>query len=229
MCGRYSLFTNDDNREILRILQEVSERRPNAAVKTGKSFHQHSAYSETGTGNHPAGCSRMGISQLCPQGGHHQRPFRNGGGKEALPGKSVFRRCIVPSTGFFEWSQDKAHQKYRFYLPESDILYMAGLYSVYNQEERFVILTTEGNASIRDIHHRMPVVISPDHLRIGWENRMWLYKFFPVLFPCWSGNRPDDSLILPMKTCAKSFILLTEHTFCLRVVLPWNGSFCTAI
>lgn len=32
----------------------------------------------------------MGISQLCPQGGHHQRPFRNGGGKEALPGKSVF-------------------------------------------------------------------------------------------------------------------------------------------
>ena len=50
------------------------------------------------------------------------------------------------------------------------ILYSVGvsfivLYSVYNQEERFVILTTEGNASIRDIHHRMPVVISPDHLR----------------------------------------------------------------
>ena len=166
MCGRYSLFTDDDNLEILRILQEVSERRPNAAVKTGEVFPTNTApILKLEQGIIRPDAAVWGFPNFARKGVIINARSETAAEKKLFRESLFSRRCIVPSTGFFEWSQDKAHQKYRFYLPESDILYMAGLYSVYNQEERFVILTTEGNASIRDIHHRMPVVISPDHLR----------------------------------------------------------------
>ena len=166
MCGRYSLFTDDDNREILRILQEVSERRPNAAVKTGEVFPNNMApILKLEQGIIRPDAAVWGFPNFARKGVIINARSETAAEKKLFRESLFSRRCIVPSTGFFEWSQDKVHQKYRFYLPESDILYMAGLYSVYNQEERFVILTTEGNASIRDIHHRMPVVISPDNLQ----------------------------------------------------------------
>ena len=36
---------------------------------------------------------------------------------------------------------------------------MAGLYNRYGGEMRFVILTTEANTSMKEIHTRMPIVI----------------------------------------------------------------------
>ena len=166
MCGRYSLFTDGENREILQILQEVSERCPNAAVKTGEVFPTNTApILKLEQGIIRPDAAVWGFPNFARKGVIINARSETAAEKKLFRESLFSRRCIVPSTGFFEWSQDKAHQKYRFYLPESDILYMAGLYSVYNQEERFVILTTEGNASIRDIHHRMPVVISPDNLQ----------------------------------------------------------------
>lgn len=50
---------------------------------------------------------------------------------ETAPDKPMFRkcleqrRCVIPSTGFYEWAADKT--KYRFRLPGEDALYMAGL------------------------------------------------------------------------------------------------------
>jgi putative SOS response-associated peptidase YedK len=40
-----------------------------------------------------------------------------------------------------------------------DALYMAGLYLYSGQEMRFVILTTDANDSMKEVHHRMPLVI----------------------------------------------------------------------
>ena len=67
------------------------------------------------------------------------------------------RRCVIPSTGFYEWAADKT--KYRFRLPGEDALYMAGLYNEFAGEPRYVILTTAANESIADVHNRMPVVL----------------------------------------------------------------------
>lgn len=41
---------------------------------------------------------------------------------------------------------------------------MAGLYNEFDGVPRFVILTTQANASIADIHNRMPVVLSEDNI-----------------------------------------------------------------
>ncbi|MFR6334052.1 MAG: SOS response-associated peptidase, partial [Eisenbergiella sp.] len=70
------------------------------------------------------------------------------------------RRCAVPSTGFFEWTQQGEKIKYRFNLPDSRVLYMAGIYNEFKDENRFVILTTGANHSIADVHNRMPVILT---------------------------------------------------------------------
>jgi putative SOS response-associated peptidase YedK len=41
---------------------------------------------------------------------------------------------------------------------------MAGLYNYYQDELKFVILTTEANDSMRDVHHRMPLVIPREEI-----------------------------------------------------------------
>ena len=86
------------------------------------------------------------------------------------------RRCVVPTSGFFEWQHggpfDK--QRYLFDLPDEPILYLAGIYKAFPAAgvmlaERFSILTTAPNNSIRAVHDRMPVVLRSDELA------EWLY------------------------------------------------------
>ncbi len=54
------------------------------------------------------------------------------------------RRCIIPATGFYEWSEKK--DKYFFRSPDHRVLLFAGFYRQYEGSERFVILTTQANA-----------------------------------------------------------------------------------
>lgn len=84
---------------------------------------------------------------------------------ETVPEKPMFRRClegqrcIIPSSGFFEWSHDGQKIKYQFNLPEISALYMAGLFQNFNNERRFIIITTAANSSMSEVHNRMPVVL----------------------------------------------------------------------
>lgn len=77
-------------------------------------------------------------------------------------------RCVIPSSGFFEWSHSGLKTKYRFNLPDSPILFMAGLYQDFGGELRFVIITTSANDSMIEVHNRMPVVLQ------GAERDTWL-------------------------------------------------------
>ena len=87
------------------------------------------------------------------------------------------RRCVIPTNGFFEWQhggpQDR--QRYLFTTPDEPILYLAGIYQNYSSaapgdgpqaaravalvNRRFSIMTTAPNASISDVHNRMPIVL----------------------------------------------------------------------
>ena len=50
------------------------------------------------------------------------------------------------------------------------MLYMAGLYNRYQDEDRFVILTTAANESMKPIHDRMPLLLERD------EIDKWLFE-----------------------------------------------------
>ena len=82
------------------------------------------------------------------------------------------RRCVIPSSGFFEWKQVSGQKKKDTYLlriPGERLLYMAGMINMFkdnegNNYEAFVILTTAANASVAPMHDRMPVLLKPDEL-----------------------------------------------------------------
>ena len=107
------------------------------------------------------------------------------------------RRCLVPADGMYEWvEEDSGKQPYRVALPDDDIFAMAGLYERWEPPEpettqtglgafgggpaegdedeadgpveTFTVVTTEPNALVADLHHRMAVILDPD------EEETWL-------------------------------------------------------
>jgi len=75
------------------------------------------------------------------------------------------RRCIVPTTGFYEWKRTgDGKQPYLARLKDERLFGMAGLYErwISPQEAEmlsFTILTTAANGLLADIHGRMPVIL----------------------------------------------------------------------
>ena len=80
----------------------------------------------------------------------------------------ILSRCIVLSTGFYEWNNHK--EKYLFKTLNSNMVYMAGFIKQTKSEKAFIILTTSANASMEKYHHRMPVILSAD------ECSDWVYN-----------------------------------------------------
>ena len=72
------------------------------------------------------------------------------------------RRCVVPTTGVYEWDSQK--RKYHFRLPGQARMYLAGLWNTFQGEERFVVLTTAPNDTIINVHDRMPVLLTDDEV-----------------------------------------------------------------
>lgn len=88
------------------------------------------------------------------------------------------KRCLVPSSGFFEWqTQGKLKIPYFIKAIGQPIFSIAGLYDTWldsstgAQEKTFTILTTEANALMAEIHNskqRMPLILSAE------EEHSWL-------------------------------------------------------
>ncbi len=89
---------------------------------------------------------------------------------DSAPTKPAFRaafkrrRCLIPTTGFFEWKKvGRIKQPYLFFLENEPVYSMAGLWEYWEQEgnamESCTILTTDCNDLLRDYHNRMPVII----------------------------------------------------------------------
>ncbi|MGI6084103.1 MAG: SOS response-associated peptidase [Acetivibrionales bacterium] len=77
------------------------------------------------------------------------------------------RRCLIPARGFYEWKSTENSQKrikHIISLFDSGMMYLAGIYWFFKDREGsrtpcFVILTTQANEDIKEIHDRMPVII----------------------------------------------------------------------
>ncbi len=74
----------------------------------------------------------------------------------------MHRRCVIPAAHFYEWDPDK--NKVAFFRKDSSVLYMAGFYNRFRDEDRFMILTTQANASVRPVHDRMPLILEAREL-----------------------------------------------------------------
>ena len=80
------------------------------------------------------------------------------------------RRCLIPADGFYEWKGSKGNkQPMLITTPEDEPFGFAGLWEIWDnkgKEEQplftCTILTTDASESIKDIHHRMPVILKPE-------------------------------------------------------------------
>jgi len=80
------------------------------------------------------------------------------------------RRCLIPANGFYEWKGKKGNkQPYYVSVPSGEPFAFAGLWETWTDKESgeesvynsCTIITTSASDTIREIHHRMPVILDP--------------------------------------------------------------------
>jgi putative SOS response-associated peptidase YedK len=85
------------------------------------------------------------------------------------------RRCLIPADGFYEWkTEGKTKQPYYFSLKSEETMALAGLWESWTAPDGNIlrtvcIITTEANEVMAPIHHRMPVIITPENWQV-WLN-----------------------------------------------------------
>lgn len=157
MCGRYN-FTVEQSEEIMEILEKLNKKFQGKEPKVGEIFPTNLAPILIGEGKEiTPSLSSWGFPKFDGKGVIINARAETAFEKRMFRDSLVNRRCIIPSTGFYEWDQEKT--KYLFGLENTNALYMAGIYSSYGGESRYVILTTQGNESMKDVHNRMPLII----------------------------------------------------------------------
>jgi putative SOS response-associated peptidase YedK len=125
------------------------------------------------------------------------------------------KRCMVVSTGFYEW-QDCNKKKYPYFirLKSSDIFALAGIYSHWVDKSTgelfrtFSILTTHANplmARIHNLKERMPVILLPERER-DWLNPDLTDEQIKTFFP------GIDERLMDAYTISKLITSRTENS-----------------
>lgn len=174
MCGRYAIFTEEENMEIREIISQINERFKDESPKmrTGEIFPTDTVPIITGDSK-----NRKAINLFRWGFPNFKQPSAViiNARSETLHEKPTFRnllhtcRCLVPASGFYEWSKtsDQKKEKYLIRSSESSLVYFAGLYNKFIDKNginttRFVIITTQANEQMSQIHDRMPVILNGD-------------------------------------------------------------------
>jgi len=201
MCGRYAILTEEDNLEIRKIINEVNERFKNTEeitkMKTGEIFPTNTVPIIT------ADLDNKKVVNLFKWGFPN---FKQTSGviinarSESVEEKPTFRkilhskRCLIPASGFFEWKLiDDKKVKYLIRTANQNFFYMAGLYNSYvdkngNPYTGFVIITTDANEEMKEVHNRMPVILTMDETEFWLQNDLLNTNLLKSLFKPYKGS-----------------------------------------
>lgn len=97
------------------------------------------------------------------------------------------RRCIVPASGFYEWTEGPNKTRLPFYITRSDgaPLAMAGLWQRWGDLVSCAVVSTEAGPGMAGIHDREPVILD----RADWP--LWLgeagHGAAPLMKPTLTG------------------------------------------
>lgn len=156
MCGRFYIDNN--------ITAEIKEMMQNEEI----SIESHTDVFPSNTALVLKGLNGRIVSDHLIFGFRHFDPAKKSliinARAETVLGRKMFkdsvtsRRCVIPTSGFYEWDKDKT--KIAFMHQSAPVLYLAGFW----KDDRFVILTTAPNASISDVHNRMPLTLEKEEI-----------------------------------------------------------------
>ena len=162
MCGRY--FVDDEMwREIKKICKQIDDSK--LKVTRGDVRPTDMAVVLMGMKEVRTEQMQWGFTQ------QYQEGLLINARAETVLSKPSFRdsmrhcRCVIPAAGFYEWN--KAKEQVSFSMPQSKILYMAGIWQPTAKEKQFTILTTSPNDSVSPVHDRMPLVLTSEEI-IPW-------------------------------------------------------------
>ena len=162
MCGRY--FVDDEMwREIKKICKQIDDSK--LKVTRGDVRPTDMAVVLMGMKEVRPEQMQWGFTQ------QYQKGLLINARAETVLSKPSFRdsmrhcRCVIPTAGFYEWN--KAKEQVSFRMPQSKILYMAGIWQPTAKEKQFTILTTSPNDSVSPVHDRMQLVLTSEEI-IPW-------------------------------------------------------------
>lgn len=166
MCGRYYI-DSDTALEIEKIVRNLDKKLRDTTVFAARDVHpgdkapvlvadRRGIDVDVKTWGYPGIEGTKLIFNARCETAWEKRMFREG---------LIYRRVVVPASWFYEWNKNK--ERNTFYIEEPSILFMAGIYNRYPDGDRFTILTTQANTSMKPVHDRMPLLLAQDEL-IPW-------------------------------------------------------------
>jgi len=87
--------------------------------------------------------------------------------KPAFAEAARHRRCLIPASGFYEWSKAEDGARLPWYIHRADgaPIAFAAIWQDWEREGQRLttcaIVTTDANRPMAAIHHRMPVIVEP--------------------------------------------------------------------
>ena len=123
------------------------------------------------------------------------------------------RRCLIPADGYYEWkAMAEGKQPYRLSPVDGGVMAFAGLWESWQDRaedapgivESCTIITTDANAAVRPVHHRMPAILAPE----AWQ--------------AWLGEEQADKSALLALVQIPSALALTATVVSKRVNNPRN-------
>ncbi|MEM6635511.1 MAG: SOS response-associated peptidase [Pseudomonadota bacterium] len=171
MCGRFAITLPDE------AMANLFDAAPSNDLPTVPNFNicptneVHTVVSEEGTRRlRPMRWGFIPHWYKTPSDG----PLLINARAETVAEKAAFRaacrarRCLLPVSGFYEWTKDGDGNRLPWYIrPSGDgSLALAGIWQNWRRDDaEFVtcaIVTTAANQAMSALHHRMPVVVGRD-------------------------------------------------------------------
>jgi putative SOS response-associated peptidase YedK len=156
MCGRFTLFSSAKtlSKELDMALENIGHSHNISPGDSVLSIHEDSE-----------GKSR--IADYAQWGLKTPQNFHINARIETIDTLPRFRdawaqsRCLIPANGFYEWYRDGVTKQPYYIFPKNHTpIYLGALrYSLPNESDNIVLITTESNADIQAVHDRMPLMI----------------------------------------------------------------------
>ncbi|MFC4448596.1 SOS response-associated peptidase [Halorussus aquaticus] len=172
MCGRTSLFAPPDLVADRFGAEPVRPLEPRYNVAPGQR-HPVVRNDDTDAIRFPTWGLVPEWADGSPSSGHMNARAETLAEKPSFREAFAERRCLVLADGFYDWKETPTGtQPYRIERADRDPFAFAGLWEPRSDgsgtDATFTVVTTEPNATVEPIHHRMPVILNRE------EERRWL-------------------------------------------------------
>lgn len=172
MCGRFAFFNAEGFDETFGVFNPLPSMQFSYNVPPGRSIPVVC----TGKENRPSvAIAKWGLVPSWKKNDESGAWLINAR-SDSLTEKPAFwdnfreHRCLVPANGFYEWKREGT-RKIPYYVGfDRPLIAFAGIYDVWTAPEgdgrmSCCIITTGANAEVKQVHDRMPAVLSEEECR----------------------------------------------------------------